>query len=73
VSLQGGEAAATARGGGTVAAASVVGGSWSLAAALEGGDPWGAVPPCPPSSLDLLGAVEEPSPLEMAAKGELIS
>jgi hypothetical protein len=33
----------------------------------------GAPPLCPPSSLDLIGAVEEPSPLEMAAKGEAIS
>jgi hypothetical protein len=35
--------------------------------------PRGALPPCPPYSLYLLGAVEEPSPLEMAVKREAIS
>jgi hypothetical protein len=53
------------------AAAPAAGGN--LPAAKEGGDPWGAATPCPPSSLELLGAVEEPSPLEIAAKGEAIS
>jgi hypothetical protein len=32
--------------------------------------PRGVPPPCPPSSLDLLGTIDEPSPLEMASKGE---
>jgi hypothetical protein len=32
--------------------------------------PRGAAPLCPPSSLDQLGTIEEPSPLEMTSKGE---
>jgi hypothetical protein len=35
--------------------------------------PRGAHPPCPPSSLDILSVVDEPSPLVMSAKGEAIS
>jgi energy-coupling factor transporter transmembrane protein EcfT len=48
-------------------------GSGIPTATLEGGGPWRAVSPWPSSSLDQLGSVEDPSPLEMAAKGRKIS
>jgi hypothetical protein len=38
--------------------------------ALEAAGPRGAPPPCPCSSLYLLGTIEDPFPLDMAAKGE---
>jgi hypothetical protein len=48
-----------------------------MAAAVQGisvtAGPRGTPPPCPPFSLALIGVVEKPSPLEMAAKGETIS
>jgi hypothetical protein len=58
------------RGGGHYARGQEGWGARSPATATKGGGPWGAVAPWPSSSLDQLGTVEDPSPLEMAAKGE---